>query len=518
MGVQSKIKLLLPRTFKMIVCHSRVSLPKFQCWKHAISSLEKTCCSLVYAPNPDIPPIVASNLHKLILSLAMTGAPPQKPRTPRQPKLRSSCDRCGAAKLKCDRGQPQCGRCIPLGLECVYGVSRKMGKPPRERLRISEVPGIPRRPDEYTGSIGRDRPDNNSSGANGSVTNSIELNSGPLSSVNNVPLAWGAGDSYNNNLMTSADAFDAMQSDLIGSSISDFTSLEFDDDMLDTNFQTVPISTLGTPEIEGYSTSGAETTASQTQIDENVSFDSASMPSAGGRGHDCSREAYHILGSLCLLNPNMAHCIPGSASSSASATASTTHRVPFDQILRLNRESSERLGRLLTCYCARWPHQALLYASLISLILTWYEEAAGCTQKVSWSPVATVADTVSRHRSPSGSQSPWSNTALCTVDTGGPSTPTYTGATALAVAPTHMAMGSFNIDDQQVQAALRIQLLLGELRRTGSLIDLYRSSSGVDEFTFSGVDGLYKNLSSWLKRENSRIENVMRSRLEEAST
>lgn len=60
---------------------------------------------------------------------------------PRQPKLRASCDECGAAKLKCDRGQPQCGRCMSLGLTCVYGVSRKMGKPPREKPRVgSEAP------------------------------------------------------------------------------------------------------------------------------------------------------------------------------------------------------------------------------------------------------------------------------------------------------------------------------------------------------------------------------------------
>ena len=444
---------------------------------------------------------------------------PQKPRKPRQPKLRSSCDRCGAAKLKCDRGQPQCGRCISLGLVCVYGVSRKMGKPPRERLYISEVPRNIRKPDDYTISISRDRSDNTScsSGTPGSVTDSIVLNSEPLSSVNNVPSACAAGDGYDNSLMTSAGASDAMQNDLFRSPIFDFTSLEFDDDMLDRYFQTVPTPTLGTPEFEDYSTSAAETTASQTQIEENNSFDSTPMLSAGSKGHDCSQEACDILGSLSLLNSNMAHCVPRSAISSASPTASITHRVPFDHILRLNRESSERLSRLLTCDCARRPHQAFLYASIISLILSWYEEAAGCTQEVSWNLIATAADAVSSHQSPSGSQSSWSTTASDRVNTGGYSTPTYTGATTLAVAPTHIAMGSFNIDDQQMQATLRIQLLLGEFRRTGSLIDLYRSSSGVDEATFSGVDSLSKNLISWLGMENSRIADVMRSRLKEAS-
>ena len=450
----------------------------------------------------------------------MLDAPPQTPRAPRQPKLRSSCDRCGVAKLKCDRGRPQCGRCAPLGLECVYGVSRKMGKPAREKLRLPEIPVIPRRPEEYTGSISTDGPDDNSCNrsATGSVSDVVIKNSGPSQSVNSVPSAWGAGDSDNNIFMTSVDASDLLQSDLSGSSVSNFTSLDFYCDILGTNLQTGPLSTFGSPKFEGYPSSAAETTASQPQIDENVFFDSASMLSASSGFHDCLREAYDILGSLSLLHLNKAHGIPGSVSSSASTAATTTHHVPLDRVLRLNRESSERLGRLLTCHCARWPHQALLYASIISLVLTWYEEAAGYTQKASSSPLDTAADTTSYPESPSGTQSPWSTTAVGMLNMDGLPIPTYTGATTSAVTPECIAIGSFNIDDEQVQAALRIQVLLGEVKRTGSLIDLYRSSSGVEEFPFSSVDGLYKNLSSWLRKEHSRIADVMRSRLMEAST
>ena len=368
-----------------------------------------------------------------------------------------------------------------------------MGKPARERLRIPEIPVIPRRPEEYTGSISTDRSDDNScsSGAIGSISNGVVMNFGPFHSVSSVPSAWDADDSDNKNLMTSVDASDVLQNDLSGSSTSNFTSLDFYRDFPEKHLQSGPLSTFGSPKFEAYPSSAAETTTSQPQIDENVFLDSASVPSGRSGDHDCSREAYDILGSLSLLHLNMAYGIPGSASSSASTT-STTHRVPFDHILRLNRESSERLGRLLTCYCARWPHQALLYASIISLVLTWYEEAAGYTQKASWSPLSTTVDTSSSHESPSGSQSPWSTTAVGTLNVDGLRIPTYAGATALAVAPTHMAVGSFNIDDEQVQAALKIQVLLGEVKRTGSLIDRYRSSSGVDEFTFSSVDGLYK--------------------------
>jgi hypothetical protein len=48
-------------------------------------------------------------------------------------KLRASCEGCGTAKVRCDRGQPKCSRCVALGLSCIYGISRKFGKPPRKR-------------------------------------------------------------------------------------------------------------------------------------------------------------------------------------------------------------------------------------------------------------------------------------------------------------------------------------------------------------------------------------------------
>jgi hypothetical protein len=60
---------------------------------------------------------------------------PVTARSPRleAPKLRSSCDGCGTAKVRCNRGRPKCSRCETLSLTCVYGPSRKIGKPPRKR-------------------------------------------------------------------------------------------------------------------------------------------------------------------------------------------------------------------------------------------------------------------------------------------------------------------------------------------------------------------------------------------------
>ncbi|KAE8360307.1 hypothetical protein BDV27DRAFT_167916 [Aspergillus caelatus] len=43
-------------------------------------------------------------------------------------KLRASCDFCALSKVKCDRGQPHCVRCIKSGISCNYSESRRIGK------------------------------------------------------------------------------------------------------------------------------------------------------------------------------------------------------------------------------------------------------------------------------------------------------------------------------------------------------------------------------------------------------
>lgn len=55
-------------------------------------------------------------------------------------RLRSSCDACGAAKTKCDRRQPRCGRCVSMNLTCVHGPSKQLGKRPRRRLDLGPGP------------------------------------------------------------------------------------------------------------------------------------------------------------------------------------------------------------------------------------------------------------------------------------------------------------------------------------------------------------------------------------------
>ena len=403
-----------------------------------------------------------------------------------------------------------------------------MGKPPREKRRISEASSVSRTPGEHADSIDRDiNTDNSSSsGACGSVGDDIVPNSGPYRSLDNVLSAWRAVDGYPNSLMTSVDAPDGLHNDLLEPSFDDFMSLDFGENLL---------SKLAAPVLGIDSNPKTQSEDSQSKVDENMCFDSNLSSPLANKGHDCSREAHAILESLSFPRPDKAHLISQPSPGSASTTASTADRVPLDHILCLNREASERLGPLLTCACAESPYLALLYASIISRILIWYQQAAGCTPSASWNPTAMIRDTGSQHVSlteslPNSSSSSgvgssaWSSTAASRFGSGGAiSTPTLTQSTIVGVTPTKMALGTFSVDDLRVQTALKIQLVSGELRRAGHLIDQFAShNSGgrnlADEYSYSGVNSLYESLKSWFRREHLRITNLIKSNLRDLNT
>ncbi|KAH8672378.1 hypothetical protein BGZ61DRAFT_459215 [Ilyonectria robusta] len=399
---------------------------------------------------------------------------------PGQPKLRTSCDQCGAAKVKCDRGQPECGRCVSHGRTCVYGVSRKMGKPPRVKLRSS----VKRMPDDQPGA-----------GAGAADGRRLDGSGG-----NDV---WDAVDENSNCI--GLDALDGLFSDMDGQFLPNSPSLNFGEWAFTDHFGNHHLSPiqpglLPTPDSTDWGScpsteaSTTQPTAHHSPSDTYSRSGRTPMPPLSMSGHDCPREAYDILRNLSFPNPSK---IPSAASSSTAG-----NQVPLDQVLRLNSEASERLGPLLACSCARSPHLAFVYAAIISRVLLWYQQAAGSTQSASWSQ--TRPD--------------------CSLGMGGTKeTATAAYTTGLAVAPSKMAIGTFNVDDLRIQTALKIQLLSGEMGRAGRLIDQFTSltSSGqcqTDESNFGSIDRLYQSLHSWLRGEHSRIANMMRLKLRELNT
>ena len=437
---------------------------------------------------------------------------------PQQPKLRSSCDGCGAAKLKCDRGQPACGRCLSLDLVCCYGVSRKTGKPPRNRLRLPDVSRT-RSEQPHTGDDDRDsRSTCHSRGPSGFSDDAV------LWSSEQFP------DGHQFGLQTGINPLDAAQSNVFRPILPHLDYPEFDESLL-SDGPAEPIYGLAAFESEGSAAPATHTDAAQDQVGENGSLDHALLQSVSSKDHNCFQEAYEILGSLSFHRLNNTHTVSESSpAGSASATAHTANGVPLDCVLSLNREARERLSRILACPCAKSPQLALLCTSIISQILLWYQQAAGCTQSEPWSSAGIGLDaTPSSYFSPSpgfGSavgSSTWSSTAASTLSTNAEQSTSTSMQHSGIVTPAKMAIGTFSIDDLRMQTALQIHLLLDEIKRVGHLIHHFSSHNFDGQFVTNSyangaVRSLYQGLDVWLCNEYSKIINVTKAKLRELNS
>lgn len=395
--------------------------------------------------------------------------PPQAPETS---KLRSSCDGCGTAKVKCDRGQPECGRCATLGLSCVYGLSRKFGKPRRKRPGADLDASVS--PQKRMASATRDRCIAPTIRPEHPQTSSEPLQLNSSNPVTNVfpfsePMPFGA-DGQN----------------LFG---SDFlTSLPIDG--------WLPLDTLGA-ELDVPPMSGNLGPDSQLSapVCEPVIPD---RPDAENEdSHSCPRESYEIFRDLICPSPSL----------HAPEANSETVSAQLDYVLHFNRNAIDRLSRVLRCDCAKSGHRGMVHASIVSRMLIWYQQAAG------WADGASGAEQSSELIDPSSICSVSLSSRVRSTTAGGTSSPPLPPrSTGFVVTQVPISVGTFSVEDQNVQTALRTQLVLSELKKLDCLIDLFTSRDSGE--AVNGMDGLYKHLGVWLRSEHSRTVRLLKSRLD----
>ncbi|KAF7176463.1 hypothetical protein CNMCM7691_002781 [Aspergillus felis] len=63
--------------------------------------------------------------------------------SPARRKLRDSCNRCAASKIKCSKEKPICARCAKQGKPCEYFVTKRAGRKPGTRVRNPISPSPP---------------------------------------------------------------------------------------------------------------------------------------------------------------------------------------------------------------------------------------------------------------------------------------------------------------------------------------------------------------------------------------
>ncbi|KIV87261.1 hypothetical protein PV11_02816 [Exophiala sideris] len=372
------------------------------------------------------------------------------------PKLRSSCDSCGSAKIKCDRARPQCRRCAASGLRCIYGVSRKFGRPPRRRLH-AEIKSS----DVIEGSGGKESlwPDPGF-GDFGSVDLqqhqevSAEVSSAlPNPRIEALPTGIGI-DAPPQRIYDHDQMGLALFNPLVGDEWPQFDIW------------------MPTPSPKNSDAEGLGHKGQSTQ-----------------EAHNCARESYEILADLICPAPDL-HA-PGS--NSATVTAK------LDQVLHFNRKAIDRLSRLLECSCAKSGHRVMVHAAIISRILIWYQQAAGWTCSSPEPRLVGALDNTG-HIYGSTSASP-SSDGIADIRT--PTLHTLPKTTGFVVADVPAALGTFSIEDRKMQTAIRKHLVLTELNKMSSLIDLFGSHFS-DESSVTGVASLCSYTAAWLQNEYSR--------------
>ncbi|EAW19099.1 Zn(II)2Cys6 transcription factor domain-containing protein [Aspergillus fischeri NRRL 181] len=66
---------------------------------------------------------------------------PSPDRLPKSVKVRSTCNACQQAKIRCSHEKPSCRRCLKHNIECIYSMSRRLGRPAKRRE--SQYAGLP---------------------------------------------------------------------------------------------------------------------------------------------------------------------------------------------------------------------------------------------------------------------------------------------------------------------------------------------------------------------------------------
>ncbi|KAI3401501.1 hypothetical protein diail_10935 [Diaporthe ilicicola] len=513
----------------------------------------------------------------------------------RPPKLRSSCDACGAAKVRCDKTQPRCGRCTAGGVTCVYGLSRKFGKAPRKKApaepnasgdsaskplgqnahahhhhqnhqnSLSCFPDYRPLSGATNRAVKYEQPRPATSPSFGLEDSLMAFTShanhhdmfmpSPDNSLDNFndPFSFAEAPAQsshhhhhhhnNNNAILRADprhhgTVDPLDLTFSASDYSSFSEWIQPDDLMHTPDSSQQSNSKEAESAQQMPSSASSSSSSSSHrlsttscFSPSSSLDSA-LPDTSllqADSHRCQELAYATLDSLSLRQDSIAR---------GEHLTQT-----MDKVLNRNKQAVDTMRRLLACPCAKSPHLAMLYASITSKVLMWYQLAAGCSSnnRPAAAPTPTwdsfpplhvgTTTTTTNHHQPTPPLSASSSPSAATFVTA-PASPGAAAAVAAAaqaaqqkrtfvVTPMQFSAGAFSVDDEAAQEALRRQLLLSELGKAGNLIDLLclqggsvvrgGEASAATAAAAGGAGGpggevndIYSALGTWLKCELNR--------------
>ncbi|KAF2128188.1 hypothetical protein P153DRAFT_319561 [Dothidotthia symphoricarpi CBS 119687] len=418
-------------------------------------------------------------------------------RRERRLKLRDSCDACATSKVKCSKTHPVCTRCSINGSQCVYGVSRKHGKPGRTMKTNTDESPLNKTPKQ------RPSPDGSEFGKfrirpEPVLQPQLELETGmnwsPTPTAPDTPdldfemmpqATYGepSGYTFTDELMVTAQcelenhrpAFRDQQSvqlhmrdvlDLPGFTNSNAVNplpYEFQDSTMDV-----------------WSSAYSLPSPQSPKTDQVSSYDTMSGSFSTPTSHCCYPLAYSVLDSLRVIS---------------SDTTYSNHEL--DSMLSIPNLAVRSVLQLLRCSCSSDPHLAMLYSSITVKILHWYQ-ILGDTNRTS-SSCATSSPSLRN-----GFMSPTSSIFSSPMSSPDSKTSTF----GLPVQLRRFGLYEFVQEEQ-----LRRQVVLGELMACEQLVNALAGWRGYGRT--ESAEFLYGVLGTWLKGEVFRISKKVDGGVEE---
>ncbi|KAL5434929.1 hypothetical protein PMIN05_007515 [Paraphaeosphaeria minitans] len=389
-------------------------------------------------------------------------------------KLRSSCDACSVAKVKCDSQGP-CERCRDNAINCFYSPSRRHGKQPwanrvaNQHQRLQSTMHVHPSQAPSMGSFLAYQ----SNPGGGTFTMPSVISPGlPTSPMNNIPFGNSPADG------ASADhPFNVAN------------SFQFQD----------PWSGMPSNVAPAHSSSPASTsTLTMSESSMSPLLEPAFQPPV----HDCEAKALSMLHSLRMK----------STEHPTSGTLSSQQIPPLDKILHTNRMAVSTLGDLLQCHCAQQPHLALLYMATISKTLFWYRLAIN----LSFKPSTPLRGNQHEPLSPKSHNGPFSMSP-------GPNTNT-TATTNMSKQSNEIPrgrarsntiqIGSFDLEEED-EAILVRSVVMTEVKKAARLVDFMKSGAMQTDFTREhGEDSL--SVGSWYRAGGEKLNREVQDTLQEA--
>ncbi|KAJ3564411.1 hypothetical protein NPX13_g7854 [Xylaria arbuscula] len=372
--------------------------------------------------------------------------------------LRTACDPCSTAKVRCDKKHPACGRCAQFKLQCSYSHSRRHGR----RTTLRKRPGYRRIGIFNTSTAAEDT----------AITTAV-----PIAPA--VPLLTPA--SYNTlppSTTLSIGGYHPTGSVTTGEvGLNDpslLSTWSFGDDAAANGIDVGAFADWEIPDLPLL-----EPASSGTAYSTLTPLEKRSPASNVVSKHDCEAQAILILRSM---QHGELHEGATSCATHPVQYAELNLRPSFDRVLATNKAALDGCARLMECSCALCPHIILLHVSILSKVLFWYRIAASNETDVPRS---------------SQSQNSVSAGSLSPED---PPTPAQ-----FSVAPTEVQVGMLDLNAED-EASLRRMLLLRELYRTRKVVN---ELMNVDRTALEKGDDLVRSSVEWSLGGIARVKEAL---------